>query len=1626
MKTCQEFQDRLLDQLYGLLEDAEAAELERHLAGCPLCRRAAEEARRQRQTLSRAARMEGASMNFQPPKPWYQRPIATTWGAKLRLLAAAAVVLAAAGAAIYSYDAGGARAIDSRQTRLIVQGPAVIVPGAPRNFTVRTQTPAGHPREAQLSYRLVDPNGKLIRSGELRCEGNAQIGLPVDLNIPAGSRLEVSTGPGGESGSLRLDVAAQRYVAQISTDKPMYKPGEAVFFRALALERYSLRADREHQVCFTVRSPRGSVVHQDWAGTTRGVASSAFAVSPGMPGGEYSIEAASAEGLFAPEKRSFTIQAYRLPRLKKELKFTGESYGPGQTAAATLSVERTEGGPAVGAKLTITATVDGKEVYKREAAANAGGAATIEFPLPKDIERGEGLLSVAIDDGGTVETAAKAIPIALAKLDVDFYPEGGDLVAGVASRCYLSARTTLGKPAALKGWVLSASGSKVAKVETAHKGMGVFSFTPRAGERYHLAIEEPKGIEGEHLLPEVKASGVVLRCPAGVTGPNDELPVVVAMAGSEPRTLAVAAYCRGTLVGQDTLTASAGENRLALKIDPSAHGVLTVTVYDRSVTPVAERLVYRRSDRRLDVRMDSGLGEYSPGQKVKVALHTYDETGAPVPAALGVSVVDEGLLKLAAEDAPSMVTHYMLATEVAKPKDLEEADFYLAPGAKSAEALDLLLGTQGWRRFAWTDPGQFVKKHGDDAQHYLAMAGFGAAPAVSDNLNRIGEQHHLALAAHQEAMAPWKSGFKIGLVVFILMGLVMLLSGIPAPRVRRLAFSAVGAVGGCAIVVGLLVTSGAMKGQIDSQAFADASPPVARWATPQAARPPVYKMAEARKGMLPPMAAPRPAAAPGAGLDFPEDIPLGGAGVVAAIGAGGELAGRAEAAEEVMLAKDMKEMDGEARGKARWAGSRQLVRQYAHAYQKQADGARRDFTETLYWNPLVVTDAQGHAEIVFDLCDSVTTFLVRADGHSDSGRLGLGSGKVLSRVPFYLEPKLPVELTFGDRLDLPLAVVNATKEALGVQVGLKFPEGLLKLSGEAERKLELRAGARERLYFPFEVVGQSGGAKLLFSGSGGTLQDKVERGIPVAPNGFPREFAKSGMLERQAQIDLPMPEETVPGTLKVSFKIYPSPLALMQDGEEGMLAEPGGCFEQASSTNYPNVMMLQFMGEQKVNDPKIAGRAKQVLARGYQLLAGYECKQKGYEWFGGDPGHEALSAYGLMEFKDMAEVHGVDKQMIERTRQWLLSRRDGKGGFQRNARALDSFGGAPENITNAYITWAVSEAGSGADIGKELTATAETAAKSDDPYLTALAANAMLNAGRNAGELLKKLTAAQQKDGSITGTNGSITRSSGVNLTMETTALASLAWMRSPEHRANAMLAVEWLNKNRKGSGRYGATQATVLVLKALVAYSKFSAAPDEDGSVSIRNNGDEIARFDFTKEHRGPINVTGLEGKLKAGTNRLELALNTKKAMPYTLAVNYTTAKPPSDESCAVRITTALAKAKAAAGESVRLDVTLKNVTDKGQPMTTAIVGLPAGLIVRTDELKDLVKQGKADFYETRNREVILYWRSLAPKQEVSLALNPVAEIPGSFTGPASRVYLYYTDDVKWWVDPLKIEIGR
>ena len=65
-------------------------------------------------------------------------------------------------------------------------------------------------------------------------------------------------------------------------------------------------------------------------------------------------------------------------------------------------------------------------------------------------------------------------------------------------------------------------------------------------------------------------------------------------------------------------------------------------------------------------------------------------------------------------------------------------------------------------------------------------------------------------------------------------------------------------------------------------------------------------------------------------------------------------------------------------------------------------------------------------------------------------------------------------------------------------------------------------------------------------------------------------------------------------------------------------------------------------------------------------------------------------------------------------------------------------------------------------------------------------------------------------------------------------------------------------------------------------------------------------------------------------------------------------------------------------------------------------------------------------DFYETRDREVILYFRSLGPKAVKEIELDLMATVPGDFVAPASRAYLYYTAEYKHWAEPLRVTVAR
>ncbi len=159
----------------------------------------------------------------------------------------------------------------------------------------------------------------------------------------------------------------------------------------------------------------------------------------------------------------------------------------------------------------------------------------------------------------------------------------------------------------------------------------------------------------------------------------------------------------------------------------------------------------------------------------------------------------------------------------------------------------------------------------------------------------------------------------------------------------------------------------------------------------------------------------------------------------------------------------------------------------------------------------------------------------------------------------------------------------------------------------------------------------------------------------------------------------------ISGSIQAQLKLFKTLEGQLLDGIESMLREPYGCFEQTSSTTYPNIFVLKYLRESGKSNKAIEEKALGYIERGYKRLIGFETSMNGFEWFGHTPPHEALTAYGLLEFTDMQEFINVDKQMLERTKKFLLGRRDGKGSFSLSTGGYDRFASVPNKIANVYI-----------------------------------------------------------------------------------------------------------------------------------------------------------------------------------------------------------------------------------------------------------------------------------------------------------------------------------------------------
>jgi hypothetical protein len=1422
-------------------------------------------------------------------------------------------------------------------------------------------------------------------------------------------------------------------------DKPFYEPGDNIWFSAYIRDGLSMKASQKSDIVHVeLLNPKGTVEKTINLVAKNGLAAGDFALDTEALGGMYKIRAYTNwmknENPDRAFEKELQVQEIVLPNLKMKLDFEKKAFGAGDEVIAKLELNTNENKPLSNYKVNYTANLNGQQLLSKAEITDENGMRYLKFSLPKDLKTSDGLLNVMIEYNGLTESISRSIPILLNKIQFSMYPEGGDLVSGLESNVAFRALNEFSKPADVEGMVLNEQGTAVASFTSYHMGMGAFRFTPAENEKYSVKITKPEGITETFPLPAALQKGYVMNIDNSKAG---EITVLVNT--TENETLSLIAQVRGKMYYATEVAAKKGMNKVVFPTSSFPIGVSQITLFDSKGIARCERLAFTNKDKQLSIAVSTDKDKYLPREKVKMTVTVKDERGMPMPANLSLSVVNDQLLSFADDKSGNILSELLLQQDI-KEKIEEPAFYFNAKEEKADKALDYLLMTAGWRKFTWeqlmNDNVPQIVYQGEraivagtvlDASTGKPLSSAkikinnGAEYETDENgkfiFNKLDLSTPVSLSYSATGYSPnsqYVSYYDQNLVMYLYdQNYYNRYYNVPTTSSRadfdEMAMPAEAPMGGA---------GEAVREERFEKEVAVKMPAKAK-----------EGKANLKRSLH---------QEPAMEMDKP---------MVVADLKGPKHEEKKELAEqsnnnENALAKPQDDRSGKFRKEAKDQVAQKvaLLQQNATVYYRAREFAapvydrqenvetRTDFRNTIYWNPNVEIDRSGSKTLEFYTSDDITSFRTTVEGVGSDGSVGRTEKNFFTQLPFAMTTKIPVEVATEDHVSIPLTLKNNTDKPLGGALTITAPNGLKSLV-EIPTAQIIMPGKGKTIYLDYTVLDKIGYGEFTISFRACGLGDAFTQKIRIAPKGFPVNASFSGQeLEKSYTFEM---NKVVNGSLKATFTAFPNVVNDLMKGVEGILSEPYGCFEQTSCTAYPNAMVLDYLKSTDSRDTKTLTYANDLLNRGYKRLTTFETKEKGYEWFGATPAHEGLTAYGIMEFVDMKKAGAdVDQKMVDRTAEWLMSHKDGKGGFQREGHAYHDFGRISDEILNAYTVYALAEAGY-TDIKKEFETSYKKAMDSKDPYMLAMMANASykLNETGKAEEAMLALLAKQDKNGSWTGTTHSITYSQGNSLTIETTSLGILAILKTPGKNAGALQnAVQYLVGSRSGSGVFSSTQGTILALKALTEYAKFSKKTNEDGTVEIYVDGKKAGEKSYKAGEKGAIVIDGMEEFIKGeGKHDVRVKyVGAKTALPYSMSLTWNTTLPVSDANCAIDLKTKLAAKTANVGETVRLTATISNRKAEEVPSTMAIIGIPAGFTVQPWQLKELQEKKVFDYYELSGNNIAIYYRGMAGKAVKEINLDLKAEMPGEYDAPASSAYLYYTNEYKTWSGVDKVTIKK
>ncbi|HRJ89995.1 MAG TPA: MG2 domain-containing protein [Pyrinomonadaceae bacterium] len=711
---------------------------------------------------------------------------------------------------------------------------------------------------------------------------------------------------------------------------------------------------------------------------------------------------------------------------------------------------------------------------------------------------------------------------------------------------------------------------------------------------------------------------------------------------------------------------------------------------------------------------------------------------------------------------------------------------------------------------------------------------------------------------------------------------------------------------------------------------------------------------------------------------------------------------------------------------------------------------REYFPETLLWQPQIVTDANGKAEVKFRMADNITTWKMYTIASTKNGKIGFAEKEVTAFQAFFVDLDPPKFLTTGDEIYLPTQVRNYTDKKQKVNVTMEDGDWFSLVAG-ATRQVAVDSGQTENAVFGFRAATPVKDGKQRVTAVAQTDSDAIERSVTVRPDGREVVHTESRYFKGNEKLNLDFPARALPRTQTAELKIYPNLMSHIAEAVEGLLQRPYGCGEQTISSTYPNLMILKFArrDEKTGNSEAIERRARKFLQSGYERLLGYQVGEGGFSYWGGkDAADIALTAYALRFLADASLYIAVDPDVVKKAEGWLVRQQHTDGSWnqkyrwetvqdERRAKTTTTYVARTLGMLASSKRASINERDSDSQLSQAVTKalsylkTRNT--EIDDPYSLALLGLAAFDSGDAplAGQIAKQLAGLAKEEAGASYWNletNTVFNGWGSAGRVETTALVTQLFLKMKVERELVGKAMIFLLQNKDRYGVWYSTQTTINVLDAFVTSLVVGDQP-KTNTVDVILNGQRERAIEIGPDKLDQI-VVDLDSRLAPENNVIELKTGDSTPLMAQLVTKHYVAWRDADtydrtlnQSRALSLGYKCDRMDPAIMQEVTCAVEAERIGYQGYGMLLAEIGTPPGADVSRESLAAAMENDTSiSRYDILPDRIVLYMWSKPGGTKFSFKFRPRYGIDAKT--PASSVYDYYNPEAQATVSPLRFTV--